>query len=158
MLQAQVRGVMTQHQVPARKLWRGFSCQSYNWKANSNVGLQKDSKFMMVPWGRGAPLRWSDHRWKKASQADLSTLRSILIHQGVARGKRPRRRRGRKPHLECLRECGLKPGEKKAKERWDGRVKWLKSLLCLKGQIFSIVAQEVQGEERWRDISVQLEK
>ena len=103
---------------------------------------------MMVPWGRGAPLRWSDHRWKKASQADLSTLRSILIHQGVARGKRPIRRRGRKPHLECLRECGLKPGEKKAKERWDGRVKWLKSLLCLKGQIFSIVAQEVQGEER----------
>ena len=56
-------------------------------------------------------------------------------------------RRGRKPHLECVRDCGLKPGEKKAKERWDGRVKWLKCLLCLKGQIFSIVVQEVQGEE-----------
>lgn len=31
-LQAQVRGVMAYHQVPERKLGRGFSCQSYNWK------------------------------------------------------------------------------------------------------------------------------
>lgn len=55
--------------------------------------------------------------------------------------------RGRKPHLECLGDCGLSLEKKKAKERGDGRVKWLKSLLCLKGQIFSIVVQEVQGEE-----------
>lgn len=100
---------------------------------------------MMVSWGR-------EHHWagqttgRRRPPRLVSTLRSILSHQG---GPKENDHDGEEAGSHTWNVSGLwpKPGEKKAKERGDGRVKWLKSLLCLKGQIFSIVVQEVQGEE-----------